>query len=77
MNMYTVLTPTFMYGNVLVMCLLVHVLGLTLTPLLFQQKDSEIHPRGCAVILFSNLIIVLHGLIYQYGIDSFSAAFAL
>ncbi len=54
--MYTTLTPTFMYGEALVRCLPVHVLGLTLTPLSFSEKTVKYTPVGCAVILFSNLI---------------------
>ncbi len=77
MNMYTALTPTFMYGEVLVRCLQVHVLGLTLTPLCFSEKTVKYTPMGCAVILLSDLIIALYGLRYWYGIDSLSAAFAL
>ncbi len=75
--MYTTLTPTFTYGNMLVRCLPVHVLALTLTPLSFSEKRVKYTPVGCAVILFSDLIIALHGLRYCYGIDSLSAAFAL
>ncbi len=77
MNMYTALTLTFMYGKALVRCLPVQVLGLTLTPLSFSEKMVKYTPVGCAVILFSDSIIALHGLRYYYGIDSLSAAFAL
>ncbi len=52
MNMYTALTPTFKYGEALVRCLPVHVLGLTLTPLSFSEKAVKYAPVGCAVILF-------------------------
>ncbi len=83
--MYTALTPTFVYGNGLVRCLPVHVLGLTLTPLSFSEKTVKYTPVGCAVLLFSNLITALQGLRYWYGINSsvctlafaLSAAFAL
>ncbi len=64
MKMYTVLTRTAMYNEALVRCLPVLVLGLILTPLYFSEKTEKIHTLGCAVILFSNLIIALHGLRY-------------
>ncbi len=77
MNMYAALTSTFMYGKVLVRFLPVHVLGVTLTPLSFSEKTVKYAPVGCSVILFSDLIIALHGLRYRYGIYSLPAAFAL
>ena len=46
MNMYTALTPTFMYGDVLVRCLPVLVLGLTLTHLSFSEKTVKYTPVG-------------------------------
>ncbi len=60
MNMYTALTRTFMYDEALVRCLPVLVLGLTFTPLTFSEKTA----KYCAVILFPNSIIALHGLRY-------------
>ncbi len=77
MNMYTALTPTFMYSEALVRCFPVHVLGLTLTPLSFSDETVKYTPVGYAVRLFLDLIIALHGLRYQYGIDSLSAVFSL
>ena len=62
--MYTTLTPTYMYGKVLVRCLPVQVLGLTLTPLYFSEKTVKYTREGCAMILFVDLIIALHGLTY-------------
>ncbi len=66
-----------MYDKVLVRCLPVQVLGLMLTPLSFSEQTVKYTPVGYAVILFLDLIIALHGLRYQYSIDSLSAAFAL
>ena len=77
MNMYTTLTTTFLYGKALVRCLPVQVQGKTLTPLFFSEQTVTYTPMGCAVILFSDLIIALHGLRYWYGIDNLSAVFAL
>ncbi len=64
MNIYTALTPTFMYSKVLVRCLPVQVLGLTLTPSCLSEKTVKYTPVGCAVILFFDLIIALHCLRY-------------
>ncbi len=74
--MYPALTPTFMYGDTLARHLLVHVLGLTLAHL--SSSEKTVHTLVvCAVILFLNLIIALHGSKYRYGIDSLSALLAL
>ncbi len=66
-----------MYGKALVRCLPIQVLGLTLTPVSFSEEMVKYTPVGCAVILFSDVIIALHGLRYRYDIDSLSAEFAL
>ncbi len=41
MNMYTVLTHTFMYDEALVRCLPVLPLGLTLTLLIFRENTVK------------------------------------
>ncbi len=74
MNMYTTLTRTFMYDEALLRCLPVLVLGLTLTLLTFSEKTA----KYCAVILFPNSIIALHGLRYcTVSIAFFSGVRAL
>ncbi len=63
--MCSALTRTFMYEEALVRRL--PVPGTRADPyllLIFSKKDSEITPVRGAVILFPNLIIVLHGLRY-------------
>ncbi len=71
------LNPTHMFGDALASCLPVHVLGLTLAPLSFSEETVKYTLVMCAVILFLNLIIALHGLKYRYGMwYSLSPAFA-
>ncbi len=73
MNMCTALTRTFMYDEALVRCLPVLALGLTLTPLTFSEETV----KYCAVILFPNLIIALHGLRYCTVLIAFLVLFVL
>ncbi len=64
--MYTMLNRTFMYDEARVRCLPVLVLRLTLAPLSFSEKDSEI---PCCDPVFE----LDHSVTWpeiQYGIDS-------